>query len=70
MKRSPRIIPCSRTTIVKVKRDQGRPTNGSILREVVNEIQLHIGNHRVKDPTEPLDGLLLLVVDTPNDGLG
>ena len=36
------------------------------MREVVKEIQLNIGNHRVKYPTEPLDGLLLFVVDTPN----
>ncbi|MDG2455133.1 MAG: hypothetical protein P8N47_04915 [Bacteroidia bacterium] len=40
------------------------------MREVIKEIQLDISNHRFKDPTEPLDGLLLLRIDTPNDGLG
>jgi len=40
------------------------------LREVIKEIQLNIGNHRVKDPTEPLDGLLLFGIDTPHMGLG
>jgi len=40
------------------------------LREVIKEIQLDIGNHRFKDPTEPFNGLNLLGVDTPHDGLG